>query len=58
MGYSDDMKDLKFEKEEFVKLFWVNENLKQFNSILPYYKALEMKQIIDIKVLKSWIEKC
>jgi hypothetical protein len=58
MGYSDDMKDLKFEKEEFVKLFWVNENLKQFNSILPYYKAKEMKQIIDIKVLKSWIEKC
>jgi hypothetical protein len=58
MGYSDDMKDLKFEREEFVKLFWVNENLKQFNSILPYYKAKEMKQIIDIKVLKSWIEKC
>jgi hypothetical protein len=58
MGYSDDMKDLNFEKEDFVKLFWINHNEKQFHSVLPYYKAIQMKHILDIKVLKSWIEKC
>jgi|ETN07SMinimDraft_1059922.scaffolds.fasta_scaffold382885_1 hypothetical protein len=58
MGYSDDMKDLKFENEEFVKLFWINESRKEFSSILPYAKAIQMKHILEVKVLKSWIEKC
>jgi len=58
MGYSDDMKDLNFEQTEFVKLFWINENQKQFESVLPYSKAVKMKEILEIKVLKSWIEKC
>jgi len=30
MGYFDDMIDLENEKNEFVTLFWINENNKKF----------------------------
>lgn len=56
MGYNDDMKDLRYEETEFVKLIWINEDNKQFESILPYSKAVKMKEILEVKVLKTWIE--
>jgi hypothetical protein len=57
-GYSDDMRDYDFEKMEFVKLVWLNDSEKQFSSILPFDKALKMREILEVKKLPVWIEKC
>jgi hypothetical protein len=47
---------MKNENDNFVTLFWINQNNKQFSSILPLDKAVKMKEILEIKVKKSWIE--
>ena len=57
-GYNDDMRDYDFEKSEFVKLVWLNDSEKQFSSILPFDKALKMREILEVKKLPVWIEKC
>mgnify|MGYP006919333173 FL=1 len=57
-GYSDDMRDYDFEKSEFVKLCWINDSNKEFSSILPFDKALKMKEILEVKDLAVWLEKC
>ena len=57
-GYSDDMRDYDFEKTEFVKLCWITDSNKEFSSILPFEKALKMKEILEVKDLAVWLEKC
>jgi len=57
-GYSDDMRDYDFEKMEFVKLCWITDSNKEFSSILPFDKALKMKEILEVKDLAVWLEKC
>ena len=52
------MRDYDFEKSEFVKLCWINDSNKEFSSILPFDKALKMKEILEIKDLAVWLEKC
>ena len=52
------MRDYDFEKMEFVKLCWVNDSNKEFSSILPFEKALKMKEILEVKDLAVWLEKC
>ena len=56
MGYFDDRIDMKNENNEYVTLFWINEDNKKFLTILPLDKALKMKELLEIKVKKCWIE--
>jgi len=52
------MRDYDFEKMEFVKLCWITDSNKEFSSILPFEKALKMKEILEVKDLAVWLEKC